>query len=564
MLVLAVAAANAVLGAECRDLELTDDCFDFSGQDQTTCEKYYQYYSSQTEYRPCKYQYDSSEQGYVCLVDADSCEDLDDSSGESPSTTDQPTTDSADRVIALAQEAEINDEELVFSKTDFEESMKSIYQTSECVTEPGACDTLTQVDACDQQSTDCDKKYDSSGKRCENSGTESGSSCTTTTTECTFTPVAPSTTACGELGNFIDKDGSDGNDVRGNNACKLYNNKESECKNAYVANDAGNDYRQCKYDASNSGSENTNQYDSCTMSNNVCSLPCTTKVFTCNLKQVSDGCHNFHNASNHMCIKPGGSGSTCVESSSTTNAGQGCKPAARRMRRDATTCELGQTKVFKFPELKYGGMIVDGSDPSKHENFYFGAGETKYDSADTPLTFAYKGSGAEEIVSVKISHPLVREYTTEARVFFWDTDHSWIPDRKELHADVSSVDTKIKIVKEDDGRKPFVGDKIALHSATHAINRTITGVTEVATANGDPHYEVELDAPVGADFAAVSTHVKLHEVSPSRKSDDDDNGLSDAELGGIIGGSIGGVLLLAVVAKRMMRNSGYNYLDQVA
>ena len=576
MLVLAVAAANALLGnlPQCKGTnhgQATSNC-----PTTTPCSGYYG--SSNTGYWQCsEYAYDSSCQGTsgqectadspASTTDASNTGDFSPESTENPleTTEEEPTTVPGDRFIALVQKAEINDEKLVFDKLDFDNSMSGFLRSPECVAEEESCDAFTAVRDCSSAFSDCDEKYEIKNgfvKVCAFGTVPADSSeepCKSSEKLCTFTLVDPAANACGPNENFISE--NEGSPKRGDEACAKFEDDETGCNAAFAAGLSTNDYRKCTYDTSTGECEITSNVE-----NFACSTQCTTQVSKCEFIGVGQNCIEYHDAKNQMCIKPWGGDSKCVAAESSVSQPWGCIPdqQAMRHRRD-TSCKVGEKQIFKFPDFEYGGMIVapgvDATDKTRHENFYFGDGETKYDDTRTALTFE---KISDEKISVKISHPLVREYPVSSRVYFWEEDHPWIPDRKELHTDVSSDDTKIKIVKENDGRKPLVGDVIALHSATHAINRTIVGVTEVATANGDPHYEVELNAAVGADFSAGSTHVKLHEVSESRKSGDDDDGLSDAELGGIIGGSIGGVLLLAVVAKQMMPTAGYNALDNVA
>ena len=317
-----------------------------------------------------------------------------------------------------------------------------------------------------------------------------------------------------------------------------------------------------------------------TMTNGECSFSCPgRKINSCDLASATSDfeCYYRVDRNNRMCVRTSSSDPTCK----VNDAEKACAPrtaaeSSARVRRDDNTCANGATPTYVAADLRFGGMIVDASDPSlaKHETFYFGTGDTKYSTTKTPLTYTKeeRSSGQDNsfwLYKVQISHPLVRSYgAADSAVYIWTRPQSWMPDRKELHTTVNADDTSIKIVKEDDDTNaPRKDDTIALHNQDVAINRTVVGVTQFAAANGDAYWEVELDEAPGHVFEAdANTHVKLHETSPERDTDLGDSGssgLSGGALGGIIGGSIGGVLLIAVAVTKFMPGKKYSSLEGV-
>jgi len=239
-------------------------------------------------------------------------------------------------------------------------------------------------------------------------------------------------------------------------------------------------------------------------------------------------------------------------------------------------------KEYVAEALTYGGMIIDANDIKKHEFFYFGDGETKYSTADhAPLSYTrepYDFDTDLVLFDMPISHPLVRDYPPGSYVVFFTKEQKWMPDRKKLSDDILSGQKTINILKNDGLYAPYVGDRIALHSGDFYKNFTVVavedaldleapmarfgaiGASRAAATGSNNKLAVTLDQEIGKDLAADGTHVFVHEISLTRPplggenpDDDDGGGLSDAALAGIIGGSVGGVLLIAVVIRQMKR-----------
>lgn len=236
------------------------------------------------------------------------------------------------------------------------------------------------------------------------------------------------------------------------------------------------------------------------------------------------------------------------------------------------SCEADEKK-YVAEALTYGGMIIDANDKKRHEFFYFGDGETKYPTADhTPLSYTREPYDFHDdlfLFDMPISHPLVRNYPPGSKVVFFTEEQKWMPDRKTLSNDITSGTKTINILKNDGLNKPYVGDRIALHSGDFYKNFTVVTVEDAsasvsrfgaigasrAAATGGDKLKITLDEEIGQNLVAGETHVFVHEISLSRPrenpDEDDGGGLSDAALGGIIGGSVGGVLLIAVVIRQM-------------